>query len=181
MSLCDVVDELLDEHSLADTSTAEETNFATTSVGREKVDNLDTGLKNLSSGRLVNKWRRLGMDGAKLDTIDWTALVDGFADDVHDTAEGCGTDRNTDGGASVDDLLPTDETFGTVHGNGADRVLAKMGGNLEDETTTVEVLNLKGIENLGEVFSVELDVNDSTDDGLDVTNRAGCLRRIRAG
>jgi peptide chain release factor 1 len=49
VSLSDVVDELLDEHSLADTSTAEETNLSTTSVGSEKIDDLDTSLQNLGS------------------------------------------------------------------------------------------------------------------------------------
>ena len=49
MGLGDVVDELLDEHSLADTGTTEETNLSTTSVGSKEIDNLDTGLENLSS------------------------------------------------------------------------------------------------------------------------------------
>ena len=47
--LSDVVDKLLNEHSLADTGTTEETNLSTTSVGSKEIDNLDTGLENLSS------------------------------------------------------------------------------------------------------------------------------------
>ena len=49
VGLGDVVDELLDEHSLADTSTAEETDLSTTSVGGEEIDDLDTSLQNLGS------------------------------------------------------------------------------------------------------------------------------------
>lgn len=49
MGLGDVVDQLLNQHSLADTSTAEKTNLSTTSVGSEKIDDLDAGLEHLSS------------------------------------------------------------------------------------------------------------------------------------
>ena len=44
MGLGDVVDEFLNQHSLANTSTTEQTNLSTTSVGGEQVDNLNTGL-----------------------------------------------------------------------------------------------------------------------------------------
>jgi hypothetical protein len=49
VGLGDVVDELLDEHGLADTGTAEETNLSTTGVGGEEIDDLDTSLENLGS------------------------------------------------------------------------------------------------------------------------------------
>ena len=49
MCLGDVVDELLNQHSLADTGTTEETNLSTTGVGSKEVDDLDTGLQDLSS------------------------------------------------------------------------------------------------------------------------------------
>jgi hypothetical protein len=42
VGLGDIVDQLLDKHSLADTSTSEETNLSTTSVGGKQIDNLDT-------------------------------------------------------------------------------------------------------------------------------------------
>ena len=178
MSLGDVVDELLDEHSLADTGTTEETNLATTGVGGKKVDDLDTGLQDLSSRRLLHECRRVGVDGGHLDTLDGASLVNGLANNVHDTAEGCGADRDLDGGTRVDDLLATDETLGTVHSNGTDRVLTEVSGDLEDETTTVEVLDLESVENGGKVLSLELHVNNGTDDGLYVADGARRLGRI---
>lgn len=107
------------------------------------------------------------MDGGHLDTDNRTTFVNGLANDVHDTAESRAANGDLDGGAGVDDLLSTNETLGTVHGNGTDGVLAKVGGNLKDETTTREVLNLQGIENGGEVLSLKLNVYDCTNDGLD--------------
>lgn len=38
MSLCDVVNQLLNKHSLSDTSTSEETDLPSTSVRREQID-----------------------------------------------------------------------------------------------------------------------------------------------
>ena len=180
MSLSDVVDELLDEHRLADTGTTEETNLATTSVGRKEIDDLDTGLQDLSSSGLLDERRGVGMDREELDALDGTTLVNGLANDVHDTAEGGGTDGDTDGGAGVDNLLATDETLGTVHSDGADRVLAEVSRDLEDETTTVEVNDLERVENGGKVFTLELHVDDGTDDGLYVAGLTRRLRRVRA-
>ena len=48
MGLGDVVNQLLNQDSLPDTSTTEETNLTTTSVGGEEVDDLDTSLEDLS-------------------------------------------------------------------------------------------------------------------------------------
>ena len=178
MRLRDVVDELLNQHRLADTGTSEETDLATTGVRSEEVDDLDTGLQDLSGGRLVDERGRVGVDGEELVALDGTTLVNRLANDVHDAAEGGLADRDLDGGTGVDDLLPTDETLGTVHGNGADRVLTQVGGNLKNETATMEVNNLERVEDRREILRLKLHVDDGTDDRLDVTASALCLRGI---
>lgn len=166
MGLGDVVDELLNQHSLSDTSTSEETDLSSTSVGGKEVDNLDTGLQDFSSGGLVDEWWGLSVDRRELDTLDRATFVDGFTNDVHDATEGSSADGNHDGGAGVNDLGATDKTLCTVHSNGTDRVLTKMGGDLKNETTTAEILDLEGVQDRREVVSVELDVDDGTNDGL---------------
>lgn len=179
MGLGDVVDELLNQHGLADTSTSEETNLSTTGVGGKKIDDLDTGLEHLSGRGLVDESRRVGMDGLAGNTLDRTPLVDGLTNDVHDTTKSVTANGNLDRSTSVDDLLATDETLGTVHSNGTDGVLAQVRRDLEDETTTVEILDLKGVEDRGKVVGVELNVDDGTNDGLHRTNsglRLGCVR-----
>ena len=50
MGLGDVVDQFLNQHGLADTSTTEQTNLSTTGVGSEQVNDLDTGLQDFGSG-----------------------------------------------------------------------------------------------------------------------------------
>jgi len=146
MSLGDVVDEFLNQHSLANTGATEQTDLSTASVWGKQVDNLDTGLQDFSSSRLLNEGGRVGMDRTKLDTFDGAPLVDRLTNDVHDATQSTLPDRNPDGGTSVDNLLTTDETLGTVHGDCSDRVLTEVSGDLENETTTVEVLNFKSIQ-----------------------------------
>ena len=181
MGLGDVVDELLNEHSLTDTSTTEETDLSTTGVGSEEIDDLDTGLEDLSSSGLLNERRRLAVNGEELVALDGTTLVNGLTNDVHDTTERAFADRDLNGGTSVDDLLATDKTLGTVHGNGTDGVLAKVSRDLEDETAAMEVLDLERVENGREVLRLELNIDDGTNDSLDLADGGLGLSRVGAG
>ena len=58
-----VVDELHDEHSLADTGTAEETNLTSLAVGGEKIHDLDSSLENLLLDAHLDELGGLTMDG----------------------------------------------------------------------------------------------------------------------
>jgi hypothetical protein len=170
VSLGNVVNQFLDQHRLANTSTAKETNLSTTGIRGQKVDNLDTSLENFSGGGLVNEWGRVRVNRAELDALDGTTLVNGFANNVHDAAESSGTNRDLNGGTSVDNLLATDETFRTVHSNGTDGVLTEMWRNLKNKTITVETLDLEGIEDGREIVSLKLNVDDGTNDRFHGTN-----------
>lgn len=167
MSLGNVVDKFLNQHSLADTGTTEKTDFTTTGIRSEEVDDLDTGFENLCGGRLVDERRRVSVNGAELDALDRTTLVNRFTNDVHDATEGGGANGDKDGSTGVDNFLPTNETLGTVHSNSPDRVLTQMRGDFENETATAEILNLQGVKNGWEIVGLELDVDDGTNDGLD--------------
>ena len=63
--LGDVVDELHDEHGLADAGAAEQPDLAALGIGRQQIDNLDAGDEDLRLGRLVGIGRRILMDGAR--------------------------------------------------------------------------------------------------------------------
>ncbi len=113
VGLGDVVDKLLNEDSLADTSTTEQTNLTTTGVGGKQIDDLDTSNQNLSGSRLVDELRRLGVDRQELVSLDRTTLVNGVTGDVDDTTESGRANGNGDGGTSVRSLGTTDETLST--------------------------------------------------------------------
>ena len=60
--LGDVVDQLLDQHGLADAGAAEQADLAALGVGRQEIDDLDAGDENLGLGRLLGIGRRVGVD-----------------------------------------------------------------------------------------------------------------------
>merc|ERR1719249_151905 len=124
VSLSNVVDQLHDKDSLADSGTAEETNLASLAVGGEQVDNLDAGDKDLLlDGHLVEVGS-LSVDGLALVGGDGAPLVNRVADHVDDTAKGLLADGDGDGEALILNNITPDETLGTVHGNGPDGVLS---------------------------------------------------------
>lgn len=113
VSLGDVVDQLLNEDGLADTSTTEETNLSTTSVGSEQIDDLDTSNQNLGRGGLVSERGGISVDGQELVGLDRSSLINGVTSDVQDTTESGGADGNGDGSTSVGSLGTTNKTLST--------------------------------------------------------------------
>jgi peptide chain release factor 1 len=113
VSLGNVVDQLLNEHSLSDTCSSEKTNLSTTSVWGEQVDDLDTGDQHLSGCGLIGEGRSVGVNRELLGELDGATLVDWVTSDVHDTTESSWTDWHHDGVASIGCSVTTDETFGT--------------------------------------------------------------------
>lgn len=61
MTFGDVVNQLHNQNSLADTGTAEQTDFAAFGIRLKQVDNLNAGRQNLGFGRLVDKSGRRTM------------------------------------------------------------------------------------------------------------------------
>ena len=113
------------------------------------------------------------MDRAERIRLNRAAFIDGLTNDVQDTSKRAVTDRDGDGSTRVDDLLATDETLSTVHGNATNGVFTKVLGNLKNESvTTLHILNLKSVEDSREVLGSEVNVNNGTDDGTDVTDLA---------
>ena len=89
MRFCDVVDELLNEHRLPHTGATEETDLASTSVGRKEIHYFDTSLKHLGLGGLIDEFGSGGMDGEVLHTLDRTTLIDRLTNNVHDSSASC--------------------------------------------------------------------------------------------
>src|ERR1044071_8459467 len=110
--LGDVVDQLLEQHGLADAGAAEQADLAAAAVRREQVDDLDPGLEHLDVHALVGELGRRAVDRRALGRLDRTGLVDRLTDDVQDPAEHLGADRHRDRRAGVLDRLTADQTVG---------------------------------------------------------------------
>ena len=125
------------------------------------VDLVLTSDKELFSETLLLESRRFSVNWEELLGVNGTTLVDGLTNDIDDAAESLRADGHLNGGLSVDDGLATHETLGGVEGDSAHVVATQVLGDLKDETV-LGVLYLKSIEN-GREFTLELDVNDGTD------------------
>ena len=133
MGFRDVVDELLNEHRLADAGAPEEPDLAALSVGRKEVDDLDASLEDLHLRGLLDKERRGPVNGRAQLGADGRAVVDRVADHVEDAPEALGTDGHLNGGPGVPYGHPAHQAVGGVHGDGADRALAEVLRDLERE------------------------------------------------
>ena len=163
VSLSDVVNQLHNQDSLADTSAAEKTNLTSLGIGGKEVDNLDTSDKDLLLNAHVFELGGVSVDGLPLVGLDGAPLVNGISDNVDDSAESLWSDRDHDGVAGVVDNISSDETLGTVHSNSPDGVLSQVLGDLQDELGG-PVLDLKGVKNLWKSI-LELNVHNGTNNG----------------
>ena len=100
------------------------------------------------------------MDGQVLGGLDGALLVDGLTNDVHDSAEGGGSNGHHDGVAGVVDLLTSDETLGGVQSDGSHVVATQVLGDFQNQSV-LDPLHLKGVQNGGQV-AFELHVDNGT-------------------
>ena len=137
--LGEVVDELLDEHRLADAGAAEQADLAALGVGREQVDDLDARLEHLGGRGQVLDRRGVAVDRPALLGLDRVAEVDRLAEQVEDAAERLLADGHADRVAGVDDLDAAGEAVGRVHGDRADALVAEVLLHLAHEDGVVAV------------------------------------------
>ena len=156
--LGDVVDQLHDDHGLADAGAAEQADLAALGIGGQQVDHLDPGGQDLGLGRLVDQRRRRLVDRHPDLGIDRPALVDRLADHIQDPAERLAADRHRDRLAGVDHLLAAGEAIGAVHGDRAHGRFAEMLGDLEDQLVAV-IVGVQRVQDRRQ-GAVELDVDD---------------------
>ena len=110
------------------------------------------------------------MDGAVLVGFNGTSFVDGFTDNINDSAKSLGTNGHHDGVTSVQDSLSTNETLSWVKSDGADVVATQVLGDFENKAV-LGSLHLKGIEDGGKL-AFKLHVDDGTNN---LRNLSVCL------
>jgi hypothetical protein len=163
-----VVDELLDDHRLADAGPAEEADLAALGVRREQVDDLDAGLEHLGRRGEVLDVGRVAVDRPALLDLDRLPLVDDLAEQVEDAPERDVADGHGDRAAGVDDLGAARQAVGGVHGHRAHTIIAEVLLHLAHEHMAV-VVDGYGVVDLGQrVGEHSLD-----DDALDLLDASG--------
>ena len=86
MPFGNVIDELHDEHGLAYTGTAEQTDLTALAVRLEEVDHLYTCIKYLGTDREVVKLRGRLMYGSEILAVESRQTVNGITYDIEQTA-----------------------------------------------------------------------------------------------
>ncbi len=170
MRLGDVVDQLHDDHGLADPGTAKQTNLAASRIGRQQVYDLDPGDQDFGLGRLIGECRRRPVDRQATVGYDRAAFVDRLTDDVENTAQGFRTDRHHDRAARINHLGAANQPVGRVHRNRAHDVFAELLRHFEDQcpAAVIEVQRAQDRRKL----AFKMDIDDGTDD---LRNRANTI------
>ena len=106
-----VVDKFLNQDSLADACTAEQTDLAALGVGGQQVDDLDARFQNLSSGLLLCKAGSLAVDGPMRHIVHRALAVDGAAQRVEHTAQRGLAHRGSQAVAGGGDFHTLAQTF----------------------------------------------------------------------
>ena len=145
MPLCYVVDQLLDEHGLADSGAAEEADLAALQIGFQQVDDLDSGIKHLLGGGQVFELGGLAVDGQGVVGLESAEAVDRIACDVHHSSADLCTDGHLDGGARERDFEAPAESVGRVHGHAAHGVFAYVLLDLKHQLLAVGADDLEGV------------------------------------
>ena len=151
MGLCDIVDELLDEHGLAHASATEKADLATFQIGFQEVDDLDSGKEHLLGGSEVLELWRVPVDGKGVYPVHLTHAVNGVSGDIHHAATDLGAYRHGYGPMRVLHLQAAAEAVRGVHGNGAHGVFSYVLLHLNDNGAAIRALHFQCIPDAGKL------------------------------
>ena len=130
--LGDVVDQLLDQHGLAEPGAAEQADLAAAHERGDQVDDLDPRLEDLRLRRQLAELRRVAVDRRAL-ARGGLAVVDRLAEDVPEAAERLLADRDADRRAGVDHVDAARQAVGRIHRDRADAVVPEVLLDLGDQ------------------------------------------------
>ena len=169
-----VVDQLHDDHGLADASAAEQTGLAALGVGLEKIDDLDSGFEHLGLGGLVHERRRLAVDRQPLVGLHRTLAVNRLAEHAEDPAESLFSNRDRDRLTEVLGLHPPNHAVGGLHRDAPrtvfTEVLRHLAGDVDGHHTHAAVIDdLDGVQDRREVLFGKLHVHHRADDRYHVS------------
>lgn len=115
ISLSDIINQLLNKDSLANTSTTKETNFPSISIQSKQVNNLNTSNQNLCSSGLVSKGRRVSVNKQELISLNRATLVNQVTGNVYNITQGSRANGNSNRGTSILNFSAVDKTLSTYN------------------------------------------------------------------
>ena len=174
MLLGNIIDQLHDEHGLADSGAAEEADLAATNIRSQEIYDLDPRDKGFDLGRLIREGGGRTMDFVLFLGADRSHFVHRFSDDVHDTSQRLATHRHDDLSAGVFYCLTTNKAVGGVHGDGPNDIFTEMLRDFQHQIVEAvvdgRVGQPKGVKDQGELARFELNVHNRSDDLRNLTD-----------
>ncbi len=89
-----VVDQLIDQHRLADAGAAKHPRFAAAFQWGQQIDGLDPGFKHLGAGGAIGQRQERPMDGPVILGIDRVTAIHRITEHIEHTPEQCLTHRH---------------------------------------------------------------------------------------
>ena len=173
VSFGDVVDQLHDQHGLADARPAEQADLSSLGVRLQQVDHLDSGVKHLLHRRQFVELRRLAVNGVGALSVERLHAVDRLAHDVHQAALDLLAHGHRDRPEIRDGLHTAAQPVGTVHRHGTNRILADVLLHLDDQRPAVVAADVHRVMDARQhdlvLRSLERHVHDRADDLRDMS------------
>ena len=174
MFLCNVVDQLLDEHGLTYSGSTEETDLSSLEIRLEKIDDLDTCEEHLLRGSQVLELRRLPVDRECAFAVEFLHSVDGLADNVHHAASDLRADRHCDRRTCALSFHSAIQSVCTVHRYCTHGVLADVLLHFDDEALAVSAIDCEGFVNSRKLafrrfVQIEMNIDHRADDLRNMT------------
>src|SRR5439155_6705712 len=164
----DVVDQLLDDNSLANARAAKCADFAAFCKWANKIDDLDPSFQDLCRCVLLCERRRRPMDWVTLRVVHRATVINHVASDVKKPTKHGLAYRYADRTASIGHAHSALQPFGGRHGDGANPAVAKMLLHFERQLCWVAVhfvLDFEGVVDFRQrLFVRKFHIHYGTDD-----------------
>ena len=169
MFLGNIINQLLDEHCLADSRATEKADLTTFQIRLQKVNDLDAGVKHFLRGLEILELRRLTVYRQGIVFVEIAESVNGIPDNVHDTASDLRAGRHRDRSVSVHSLHSASQTVCRVHSDTPYSVFTDMLLNLNDQRPfSLASFDIKSVVNTRKlsllISHIEMDIHHRSDD-----------------
>ena len=163
-----ITNQLLNQHSLADTGTTEQTDLTTLCIGCQQIDNFNTGLQHLYYRTLLFEGRWISVDNPMFLSFQGFSTVDGLSQYVEQSAQCLITYRHLNSFSGSNDIHILAKSFtGTQH-DAANGIVANMLCHFHDQTLAFTVY-FQGILDKRKIIVLELYVYNRSHDLDDLT------------
>ena len=169
VAFCNVVDQFLNRHGLANTGATEQTNLAALLVRTQQIDHFNTGDQLFFFRRLIDKSRGRTVNWVTLFGFHRRAVIHRVTGHVQNTAENFRTHRNGNRITCIQNFLTADQAISRIHRDTAHGVFTQVLRDFEHEGFAV-VLRRQRVQNGGHIPDLELHIDNSAENLCDFTS-----------